>query len=68
MQTFTKIEIQWLIQAINHQIEALEEIIRKDQGVISTGLCNLRREELFAMKDKLETALKNNEKRIEITY
>lgn len=68
MQQFTKIEICWLIQAINHQIESLEEIMRKDQGVISAGLCNLRREELVSMRNKLETALKNNEKRINITY
>lgn len=68
MQQFTKIEICWLIQAINHQIESLEEIMRKDHGVISAGLCNLRREELVNMRNKLETALENHEKRIEITY
>lgn len=68
MQQFTKIEIYWLIQAIDHQIESLEEIMRKDHGVISAGLCNLRREELVNMRNKLETALKNNEKLIKIKY
>lgn len=68
MQSFTRIEVQWVMLAINHYIAELEETMAKEKSAAAEGLCGLRRSHLLDIHSKLEAALENHEKRIEITY
>ena len=68
MQSFTRIEVQWMMLAINHYIAELEETMELEKSAAAEGLCSLRRSHLLDIHSKLETALENHEKRIEITY
>lgn len=67
MQVFTKIEVDWVVEALKTTSEYYR-IHSKRTSQIEASLAILRAEQLEAIMEKLEKAVKDRNKRIEIKY
>lgn len=67
MQSFTKNEVAWTLDAIKLTAEYYNTHSRRTSG-IEASLAALRSEQLTAIADKLNRALDTGNKRIEIKY
>lgn len=67
MQTFTKNEANWMLEAIKLTAEYYNTHSRCTSGM-EASLAVLRAEQLTAIADKLGRALEAGNKRIEIKY
>lgn len=67
MQTFTKNEIAWMLEAIKLTAEYYSTHSKRCAGV-EVSLAVLRSEQLSVISEKLSKALEAGNKRIEIKY
>lgn len=67
MQTFTKNEVAWMLEAIKLTGEYYKTHSKRCGG-IESSLAVLRAEQLAVIADKLDKALEAGNKRIEIKY
>ena len=67
MQSFTKNEVAWTLDAIKLTAEYYNTHSRRTSGM-GASLAALRSEQLTAIADKLNRALDAGNKRIEIKY
>lgn len=67
MQTFTKNEVAWMLEAIKMEAEYYNTHSKRCDGM-EASLAILRSEQLTAIADKLGKALGAGNKRIEIKY
>jgi len=67
MQSFTKNEVAWTLDAIKLTAEYYNTHSRRTSGM-EASLAALRSEQLTAIADKLNRALDAGNKRIEIKY
>lgn len=67
MQAFTKIEVDWMVEALKTTSEYYR-IHSKRTSQIEASLAILRAEQLEAIMEKLEKAVKDGNKRIAIEY
>lgn len=67
MQTITKIEVDWTVEALKMTSEYYR-IHSKRTSQIEASLAVLRAEQLEAITDKLEKAIEDENKRIAIEY
>ena len=66
MQKFKRIEIKWIIQALEHTISGMENAIDETDSQINRGLLKLRSEQLTDIVNKLNVVDKSKDKRISI--
>lgn len=68
MQSFTKIEIEWIASALEDRAEQYKTMFCGDEQSSLKSLCNLRAEQLTACAEKMRKAIDTTDKRIEIKY
>jgi len=68
MQRFTKTEIKWIINTLNHAINAQEVIIKNhiNDITIELKLLKLQHDNDVAVREKLQCVLNSHDKRIAI--
>ena len=68
MQTFTRIEIKWIINTLDHAIDAQEAIIKEhiNDNTLELNLLKLQCENDKSVRKKLTSILNSNDKRVEI--
>lgn len=67
MQSFSKNEIAWAVEALNLTATYYQTHSRRCAG-IEAGLATLRSEQLTSIFERLQKALDDGNKRIEIKY
>ncbi|NBK77322.1 hypothetical protein D5272_01635 [bacterium D16-76] len=67
MHTITKIEVDWIVEALK-MTSGYYRIHSKRTSQIEASLAILRAEQLEAIMEKLEKAVKDKNKRIAIEY
>lgn len=67
MQTFTKNEVAWMLEAIKLTTEYYKTYSKRCAGM-EASLAVLRAEQLTVISEKLDKALEAGNKRIEIKY
>lgn len=69
MQTFTKIEIEWISYVMRKAVaEIRDELGEDDASVWMLPMWNLRAEQYTALADRLDAVLRDGDKRIAIKY
>ena len=66
MQTLSKPEIEWIIGILNNEIYSIGQQISGADKSPLTEMARLRRENLKSVQNKLQAALRNDDKRIVI--
>lgn len=67
MQTITKIEVDWMVEALKMTSEYYR-VHSKRTSQIEASLAILRAEQLDSIIERLDQAVKDGNKRIEIKY
>lgn len=67
MQSFTKIEVTWILEALNLTASYYETRSHRCKGMESS-FAALRSEQLTSISERLQKALDAESKRIEIKY
>jgi len=69
MQRFTKIELAWIIGALENQVTELHQALEQE-GVtgISSAMLHLKLEQMESITDRLKKAAEDGNKRIGINY
>lgn len=68
MERFTKTEITWLIGELDKLATEYRLAADKSEHEMERGMAHLRSEQLSGISDRLDRAVKNGDKRIEIAY
>ncbi len=71
MQSFTKIEIVWIADALDDRADWLRDFVTSHENEMIASTCmaaRLRADQLAAAAEKLRKAVENGNKRIEIKY
>lgn len=68
MQSFTKIEIEWIATALEERAEQYKTMFCGDEKSSLKSLCNLRAEQMTDCAKKLRRSIDTADKRIEIKY
>lgn len=69
MQKFTKTEIEWIIGELDRAAANLkQQATKKESAGLAAGFMNLRSEQFASVADKLQKAIAEGNKRIEVTY
>lgn len=69
MQTFTKIEIEWISYMLRETSREIKDAIGNDElASWMTPMWNLRAEQYASLADRLDAALRDGDKRIAIKY
>ena len=68
MQTFTRVEIKWIINTLNHAINAQEAIINRHlkYNTVELGLLKLQCDNDKSVREKIIYVLNNKDRLIEI--
>lgn len=69
MQKFSKAEIEWIIGELDKVAANLkQQAMKKESAGLAAGFMNLRSEQFASIVDKLQKAIVEGNKRIEVTY
>lgn len=69
MQSLTKVEIHWMVDELNKLSAALLSNSEKEESAgVAAGMMRLKSEQYASIADRLQKALDNGSKRIEIKY